>query len=143
MVRWSEAELELHLARKKGRPAPTPTKAKAEANRAKERGGQAELARQLALLGLPEPTWEHVFAPPRRWRFDGAYVDAKVAFEIDGGVWSGGRHNRGSGYVKDMEKLNTAAVNGWRVLRFTYEMVEDGTAARLILACYSIAIRES
>lgn len=43
--------------------------------------------------------------------------------EIEGGVWSMGRHTRGSGFVKDMEKYNAAASLGWRVFRFTPKQV--------------------
>ena len=43
--------------------------------------------------------------------------------EIEGGVWSGGRHTRGIGFVKDMEKYNAAASLGWRVFRFTPQQV--------------------
>lgn len=62
---------------------------------------------------------EHRFHPVRRWRFDYALPEAKVAIEIDGGLWTYGRHNRAAGYIADMEKLNAAALLGWRVLRFT------------------------
>jgi len=37
--------------------------------------------------------------------------------EIEGGIWTGGRHNRSAGFLRDMEKYNTAASMGWRVLR--------------------------
>ena len=59
------------------------------------------------------------FHPSRMWRFDYAFPEYKVAVEVDGGVWQGGRHNLPQGYVKDMEKLNTAASMGWIVLRIT------------------------
>ena len=59
------------------------------------------------------------FHPRRRWRFDYAIPSRMVAIEIDGGVWQYGRHNRASGYVKDMEKMNEAAALGWLVLHFT------------------------
>ena len=62
---------------------------------------------------------EHLFHPARKWRFDYAMPKYKVAVEIDGAVWTIGRHNRPSGYINDMEKLNTAASMGWLVLRFT------------------------
>lgn len=58
------------------------------------------------------------FHPVRKWRFDYAFSDLKVAIEIDGAVWTQGRHNRPAGYLADMEKLNTAASMGWLVLRF-------------------------
>jgi very-short-patch-repair endonuclease len=67
--------------------------------------------------GLPEPVTEHRFAPPRRWRFDFSWPDAKIALEVEGGIWSGGRHTRGAGFVGDMAKYNHAARLGWRVLR--------------------------
>jgi very-short-patch-repair endonuclease len=68
-------------------------------------------------FGIPDPEPEFRFAPPRRWRFDYAWPGHKVALEIEGGVWTGGRHTSGAGFCKDMEKYNAAAVAGWRVLR--------------------------
>lgn len=62
---------------------------------------------------------EHRFHPERKWRFDYAIPDLKIAVEVDGAVWTGGRHNRAAGYIADMEKLNTAASMDWLVLRFT------------------------
>ena len=78
-------------------------------------------------LGL-HPTTEHRFAPPRRWRFDVAFPDRKLAVEIEGGVWTKGRHTRPGGFLADCEKYNRAAVLGWRLLRFTPAQVMDGTA---------------
>lgn len=69
--------------------------------------------------GLPAPELEYRFHPTRKWRFDVAFVDYKVALEIEGAVWTGGRHTRGSGFVKDMEKYSNAAILGWRLLRCT------------------------
>jgi len=40
-----------------------------------------------------------------------------VALEVEGGVWTGGRHTRGAGFIEDMEKYNAAACMGWFVLR--------------------------
>lgn len=62
---------------------------------------------------------EFQFHPTRRWRFDYAIPAKKVAVEVDGGVWTGGRHINPAGYINDMEKLNTAASMGWLVLRIT------------------------
>lgn len=61
------------------------------------------------------------FHPERKWRFDYAIPEYKIAIEIDGGLWldGGGRHNRASGYKGDMEKFNAAASLGWLVLKFT------------------------
>ena len=73
--------------------------------------------RLLRSVGLPAPVREHRFHPVRRWRFDYAWPEQRVALEVDGGVWTGGRHTRGAGFIKDMEKLNAATVAGWRVVR--------------------------
>jgi len=64
---------------------------------------------------------EYKFHPKRRWRFDFAFPLIKIAVEIEGGVWSGGRHTRGAGFIKDMEKYNAAVLLGWRVLRYSGE----------------------
>ena len=62
---------------------------------------------------------EYKFHPVRKWRFDYAIPQYKIAIEIDGGVWNYGRHNRAAGYMADMEKFNAAAQMGWLVLKFT------------------------
>ena len=73
--------------------------------------------RLLRSVGLPAPVREHRFHPVRRWRFDYAWPEQRVALEVEGGVWTGGRHTRGAGFVGDMEKYNAATVAGWRVVR--------------------------
>lgn len=67
--------------------------------------------------GLPTPSVEYQFAPPRRWRFDYAFVPQKLAVEVEGGAWIAGRHTRGAGFIADMEKYNEACARGWRLLR--------------------------
>lgn len=69
--------------------------------------------------GLPMPVREHRFHGTRRWRFDYAWPAQMVALEVEGGVWTGGRHTRGAGYLGDVDKYNEAALLGWLVLRCT------------------------
>lgn len=69
---------------------------------------------------------EHKFHPSRLWRFDFAYPALKIAVEIEGGTWTGGRHTRGSGYAADAEKYNAAAIDGWLVVRGDGKMVRSG-----------------
>ena len=78
--------------------------------------------------GAPEPTAEHRFHPTRRWRLDFAFIESKVAVELDGGTWTKGRHTRGAGYRGDCEKLNAATALGWRVFRCTAGMLADDPA---------------
>ena len=60
---------------------------------------------------------EYRFHPVRQWRFDYALPMQKVALEVEGGVWTQGRHTRPQGFLGDIEKYNTATVMGWRVVR--------------------------
>lgn len=78
--------------------------------------------------GLPLPVSEYRFDPERKWRFDHAWPDRKIAAECEGAIWTRGRHTRGSGYIKDCLKYNAAALQGWKVLRFPMDMVNDGSA---------------
>jgi very-short-patch-repair endonuclease len=78
---------------------------------------------------------EHKFHPKRRWRFDYIIFNPRMcrtAVEIEGAIWTQGRHTRGSGYTKDLEKYREAAVLGWRVLRFSTQEVLNGTARAFI-----------
>ncbi|WP_018674859.1 helix-turn-helix domain-containing protein [Riemerella columbina] len=85
----------------------------------------------LEAIGI-EPVKELKFHPTRRWRFDFAFVNEKLAIEVEGGVWTGGRHTRGDGFLKDMEKYNEAARLGWRLLRTTPNQVETKQFISLI-----------
>ncbi|MDE3073808.1 MAG: hypothetical protein KGJ86_00130 [Chloroflexota bacterium] len=87
------------------------------------------LAFQLKAIGCGG-TWEREvrFCPQRRWRFDLARRDIRVAIEVDGAIWTQGRHTRGTGVENDCEKYNKAAALGWTVLRVTPGMVDDGRA---------------
>jgi hypothetical protein len=69
---------------------------------------------------------EHEFVSGRKWRFDFAAVAEKIAIEVEGGAFTGGRHVRGKGFVADMEKYNSATVRGWRALRYTPEQMAEG-----------------
>lgn len=86
----------------------------------------------FAVLRLPEATPEHRFSPTRRFRFDFAWPHQKVALEVEGGAWQYGRHNRPTGFLRDMEKYNLACLQGWRVIRCTPEQLASGEAAEMI-----------
>jgi very-short-patch-repair endonuclease len=81
---------------------------------------------------LPEPVREHRFHDKRKWRFDFAWPELKLAAEVEGGTWTGGRHTRGVGFEKDCEKYNSATALGWKVYRFTSGMISDGSAVLVI-----------
>ena len=81
--------------------------------------------------------FEYRFHPFRRWAFDIAWPHQKIAVEIDGGVWTGGRHSGGLGQIKDNEKINVAQSMGWRVYRFTPGDVKSGYYVKAMGAVFS------
>lgn len=101
---------------------------------------EEELLYQIKVAGLPEPTREYRFDGVKRWRFDFAYLDCKLAIEIEGVVFQRpdrmqvGRHQTALGVEGDCVKYNSATMQGWRVLRFTQRMVTSGEALMTIEA---------
>ena len=93
---------------------------------------EAELAFQIRAYGLPDPEREFRFHETRRWRFDFAFPNKMLAVEVEGGIWTGGRHVRGKGFGADAEKMNEAALLGWTVLRFTPTVIRTGEAVAMI-----------
>ncbi len=69
-------------------------------------------ANALPAPGVPER--EYKFHDTRRWRFDFAWPEIKLAVEVEGQ----GRHQTFVGFRRDCDKYNAALALGWRVLRF-------------------------
>jgi len=76
---------------------------------------------------------EYRFHPTRKWRFDFAFLGPKLAVEVDGGIWVGGRHNTGTGVENDCEKYTEAAILGWRIIRVTGKQIKTGYALNAVL----------
>jgi len=108
-------------------------------------------------LPMPERNWR--FHSTRKWQLDLAWVSEKFAIEVEGGTWGrpvychvcgarvmsftgggrpypvtsgGGRHVRGKGYERDCRKYNEANLAGWRLVRVTKGMIENGEALEFI-----------
>jgi hypothetical protein len=94
-------------------------------------GASLSFDRQCQYAKLPAPVAEFRFHPTRRWRLDWAWPDRKLALEVEGGVFIRGRHSRGAGMVKDMEKYNALAAMGWLLLRVTPKQMRNGEALSL------------
>lgn len=92
---------------------------------------EAKLARELKTLKIKFEQ-EFYFHPVRKWRADFHLIDKKILVEIEGGIWSGGRHTRGKGYLGDMEKYNAATMMGFQVIRFSTDQVKSGHAIQQI-----------
>lgn len=109
----------------------------------------------LKVLKLPTFEREYVFHPTRKWRFDFAFIEQKLAVEVEGGLYTHGtgkklvfnaktrcmetrstqsRHLTIKGFEDDCEKYNAAAALGWRLIRVTTKHVKSGVAANAVLA---------
>lgn len=99
---------------------------------------------QIKAASLPEPCWhkkELRFHSKRRWRFDFAFTEQKVAVELEGGTYSHGkerdgkklksRHLTPTGFYNDCHKYAEAALLGWLVIRADAKMVANGEALEL------------
>lgn len=75
---------------------------------------------------------EYRFYKSRQWRFDYALPLYKIALEVEGGVWTQGRHVRPVGFLGDMNKYNTATLLGWRVFRTTPSKLLSQSTIKLI-----------
>lgn len=109
-----------------------------------------ELHFQMKAAGLPAPETEYRFgahacggpgkglkarladARLKDWRFDFSWPDLMIAVEVEGGGWTGGRHTRGSGFAKDMQKYHHAIRLGWSLYRCDGALIRSGDALQVI-----------
>jgi len=76
---------------------------------------------------------EYKFHRWRKWRFDFALLDLKIAIEIEGLNPKGkSRHTTVTGFRNDCEKYNHAAIDGWTVIRGDQQMMNNGLLAEFI-----------
>lgn len=68
---------------------------------------------------------EYKFHPVRKFRFDWAIPELKIAIEYEGLNSRKSRHTTKKGYTMDCEKYNLAVQLGWHVLRYTALNYED------------------
>jgi very-short-patch-repair endonuclease len=93
---------------------------------------EEELAFQLRLAKISGFYREFKFCPTRRWRADFAWPEARLLCEVEGGVYTRGRHLRIDGFEKDCEKYNSAALLGFFVVRVTASHIKSGKALQWI-----------
>lgn len=105
----------------------------------------AEKWRTHGLVG-GDPETEHRFDDDgRRWRFDFAWPDQRLAVEVDG---LGYGHQAVVGMAADNEKQNAAVQQGWSVLRFnskqlgSHASVEAAVQQVCEVLCSAIELRD-
>lgn len=92
---------------------------------------EAAMALHLRAAGIAFER-EYRFHQTRAWRFDFALPAAKLAIEVQGGVFTGGRHARGDGITNECEKVAAAVIAGWRVMPVTGAQVKSGAAIQWV-----------
>ena|SRR3990167_7384615 len=102
----------------------------------------------MSVFKVPAAVAEHKFHEKRKWRFDYAWPQLKIALEVEGGIYKRkggkrcrfcgqtpqGRHNTVKGFLGDMEKYNMASMAGWTVIRTTPEKLLTKETADMVLA---------
>ena len=84
-------------------------------------------------LGGPELAREYRFHPARKWRADYCHTATKTIVELEGGIFSGGRHSRGGrSFLADIDKYNAAAMLGYTVLRLGTGQVDAAHVGEIV-----------
>lgn len=68
---------------------------------------------------IPKYVQELQFHDLRKFRFDWAIPEWKLAIEYEGIFSKKSRHTGINGYTIDCEKYNLAQLEGWKILRYT------------------------
>lgn len=119
--------------------------------------GERLLWFQIVVSKMPRPIYQHKFHSVRKWRVDFAYVDLRIAIEIEGmgrsdvnsktgaqtmrkrcaacGQVPPSAHRTVKGYEEDVLKYNELRMDGWTHLQFTSAMVKDGRALATLERC--------
>lgn len=115
------------------KPAKEP---KTEARKDLEREIREAFARQFETIwqrcGGPELRKEFRFCETREWRNDYLHEATRTIIELDGGIYSGGRHVRPQGFIEDCVKLNTATMLDYRLIRIPTGMATDNYLSEII-----------
>jgi very-short-patch-repair endonuclease len=80
---------------------------------------------------IEEVVFNKIMPTDRLYRADYCILKEKIIIEVNGGQYSGGRHTRAgkvkgkvyTQYENDLNKINLAQLNGWKVYQFTYEQL--------------------
>ena len=86
---------------------------------------------------IPIPVAEHRFHRIRKWRFDFAWINQKIALEIEGGSFTPGGHKGIGKAWLDMEKFNEASVMGWLVIKTTPQKATSQEVMNFIIRAFA------
>lgn len=118
-MNWTLKDLEKKGLKHNHKPTKSKTKFKVE-RKSVEKDHMATVLFVLHRDGvITDYEEELVFHPVRKWRFDWAIPELKIAIEYEGLMSKKSRHTTIKGYTEDTIKYNEASKLGWRVLRYT------------------------
>ena len=118
--------------------SPTAVQLKKMKGSAKKQAALLAFVDALKAEDIPEPEREVQFVPDRRWRFDLAWPERRIAFECEGGTWMQTATGRSKGhahpkrFAEDCIKYSAAAIYGWMVIRATPDQMRSGDAMELL-----------
>lgn len=92
------------------------------------------LADQCRSAGLPKPERQAVLVPGRRFRHDFYWPEARLAVEVQGGLWLPKGAHTGGSQEKDFEKAALTLLQGITTLFVSGRHVKQGTALAWIEA---------
>jgi hypothetical protein len=76
---------------------------------------------------------EYKFCKERKWKIDYYLPELNVAIEVEGGVWSGGRHINPKGFLNDIDKYNAITMAKIQLLRIDTDRLNSAYFKGLIL----------
>ena len=103
---------------------------------------RSEIERQLRRIakqaGLPPPSMNHPFDA---YELDAAWPDINLAVELDGRA----AHSTPRAFERDRRKQNALVLEGWTVLRFTYNQIMNhaGRVAAELTQAYDHPLRRN
>jgi hypothetical protein len=83
----------------------------------------------------PKLEREYHFCPMRKWRTDYFHRESGTLIEIEGGMWMGGRHQKGHGFSADAIKYNVATFLKYKLYRLPSSLLTIDYVADLVRIC--------
>ena len=90
------------------------------------------------IVGKGKGVREQLRQRPEGWndfKYDFAWPEHKLLFEVNGGTWMKGKsgHTSGKSYLRDCKKREDAQLLGWQVYTCDSSMVKSGRALETII----------
>jgi len=97
--------------------------------------GEETLALHLKTQGIKFYREVKIVSPlnGRGYIYDFELDGYGILIEVQGGTHSGGAHTRGTSYQRDVTKMNSATLLGYKVVWFTTDDVKKGNAINFLI----------